>query len=190
MLSSIDMEELQPTPLGDWPSQQSGASEKLREESRARLPETVRLYEYQWVGEWSAGTHESLTMVAYHAPWPGKLRQVRSFRNELQALRESYMLRDGDPAMNKLLEEEAGLFQVLRDAVAPLEKAFGEKSLLYLGVQEGEDDRLLKLTVHLPAGSSEEQAARTLDMFDDDWWLKNCHRAGALVIDYEIEDGV
>jgi hypothetical protein len=189
MLSSGDTEERRPTPVSNWPLQYWSADEKPLEETGEQTPDMCRSYECQWAGgQWAPATYALVAALNALGPW--KPRRIGDFEYELGVLRRSYTIADSDYAMGGLLQEEPGLFQVLRDAVVPLEKAFGEKGLLYLRVQEGDDDRLLKLAVHLPVGFGEEQAARALDMFDDDWWLKNCHRAGALVIDYEIEDGI
>jgi hypothetical protein len=72
----------------------------------------------------------------------------------------------------------------------PLKNAFGESPTFQIRVQFSDDDSLVKVAVQLPADPQGEPE-RALRYFDEQWWLKNCHRSGgALVFDYEIQDAV
>jgi hypothetical protein len=119
--------------------------------------------------------------------------QTRPNRNsaaQLRTLQRHYTILDGNHLIIQLLEEESALFTLLIEAVRPLQIAFGARRLFQVRVQHSDDDSLLRVAVQLPAGfgGDPEQALR---LFDEDWWLDNCHRSGgALVFDYEIQDAV
>jgi hypothetical protein len=119
-----------------------------------------------------------------------QIRSNRDVTGKLRTLRQLYMVLESDRRVIEVLEEQAGLFTLLIEAVGPLRMAFGEKRLLQVRVQYSDDDRLLKVAVQLPAdfGSDPEGALRS---FDRKWWLQNCHRSGGvLVFDYEIQDAI
>jgi hypothetical protein len=118
-------------------------------------------------------------------------RSNRDLLGQLRKLQQYYTILDSDSAAMEHLEEEPALFTLLVEAVRPLKIAFGEKRLLHIRVQHSDDESLLKVAVQIPANFGDEQAEEALRSFDQQWWLKNCGRSGgALVIDYEIQDGI
>src|SRR5262245_6258552 len=113
-------------------------------------------------------------------------RSNRDFPAQVRDLQRHYTILDDDHTIIGLLEEEPALYSLLVDAVAPLQRAFGDRRLVYIRVQSCDEDSLLKVAIRLPAnfGSNPECA---LQAFDEEWWLNNCHRSGgALVFDYEM----
>ena len=112
----------------------------------------------------------------------------RDFTAQLNTLHRYYTILDDDRALIRLLEAEPELYFLLVEAIEPLRQAFGEKTLLYMRIQSGDEDSLLKVAVWLPANFSNDPE-RALRSFDAEWWLNNCHRSGgALVFDYEMQD--
>ena len=113
-------------------------------------------------------------------------RPNRDFTAQLRVLHRHYTILDDSRVITGLLEEEPALYSLLIDAVAPLQRAFGDRRLVYIRVQSCDEDSLLKVVIRLPAnfGGDPECA---LQAFDREWWLNNCHRSGgALVFDYEM----
>jgi hypothetical protein len=117
-------------------------------------------------------------------------RPVRDFTRQLQTLHRYYTIVDDDRTVIELLQEEPELYPLLLDAVDPLRQAFGDKRLIYIRVQKSDEDSILKVAVWLPADFGNDPEC-TLQAFDEDWWLKNCHRSGgALVFDYEMQNAI
>lgn len=117
-------------------------------------------------------------------------RPTRDAVAQLRSLQQYYTVLNGNHVIIKLLEEESALYALLVEAVSPLKNAFGEGRIVQIRVQTSDDDSLLKVAVQLPA-NFENDPECALRSFDRDWWLSNCHRSGgALVFDYEIQDGV
>lgn len=117
-------------------------------------------------------------------------RPNRDYAQQLRSLQQNYTILDSNRLIIELLEKEPALFTLLREAVTPLQNAFGERRIVQVRVQFSDDDSVLKVAVQLPAdfGGDPERA---LGSFDGEWWLDNCHRSGgALVFDYEIQDAV
>ena len=108
------------------------------------------------------------------------------FTAQVRDLQRHYTILDDDGAISQLLATEPALYSLLIEAVEPLRHAFGDKRLIYARIQSSDQDSLLKVVVRLPAnfGGDPECA---LQIFDEEWWLNNCHRSdGALVFDYEM----
>ena len=115
---------------------------------------------------------------------------VRDFTPQLQTLHQYYTIMDDDRTIIELLQEEPELYPLLLEAVEPLQKAFGNKRLVYIRVQTSDEDSILKVAIWLPASFGDDPE-RALQAFDEDWWLKNCHRSGsALVFDYEMQNAI
>jgi len=101
-------------------------------------------------------------------------------------LQQHYTILDTNSTI-ELLEQEPALYELLAEAVGPLQNAFGEGRTVQLRLQSSGDESLLKVAVQLPADFAGDPE-RALRSFDDEWWLDNCHRSGgALVFDYEIQ---
>ena len=114
----------------------------------------------------------------------------RDFTAQLNTLHRYYTILDDDHALIRLLEAEPDLYFLLIEAVEPLRQAFGEKALLYMRIQSGDEDSLLKVAVWLSANFSNDPE-RAIQAFDEEWWLHNCHRSsGGLVFDYEMQNAV
>ena len=97
---------------------------------------------------------------------------------------------DDDRTVTEFVQEEPELYWLLLEAVDPLRQAFGEKRLIYIRVQTSDEDSILKVAVRLPANFGDDPE-RVLQAFDEEWWLKNCHRSGgALVFDYEMQKAI
>jgi hypothetical protein len=121
----------------------------------------------------------------YDHPQPKK-----DFAAQLRILHQQYTILSDDRTMIELLEAEPALYSLLIEAVEPLRQAFGDKRLIYIRVLSSDEDSILKVTVRLLAnfGDNPEDA---LQAFDEEWWLKNCHRSGGtLVFDYEMPDAI
>jgi hypothetical protein len=117
-------------------------------------------------------------------------RPASDFTPQLQTLHRYYTVVDDDRTIIQLLEEEPQLYLLLLDAVEPLQQAFGDKRLIYIRVQTSDEDSILKVAVWLPADFRGDPE-RALQAFDENWWLKNCHRAGGtLVFDYETQNAI
>jgi hypothetical protein len=118
------------------------------------------------------------------------VRPTRDSVAQLRSLQQHYTVLNSNRVIIKLLEEESALYTLLVEAVGPLKTAFGEGRIVQVRVQFSDDDSLLKVAVQLPV-DFEKDSERALRSFDEEWWLNNCHRSGgALVFDYEIQDGV
>ena len=119
-----------------------------------------------------------------------QLRSNRDFAVQLRSLQQHYTILDDDRTLIELLEAEPALYELLIDAVKPLQYAFGDKRIVHVRVLSSDEDSLLKVAVQLPAdfGADPERA---LQSFDEEWWLHNCHRSGgALVFDYEMQNAI
>ncbi len=114
---------------------------------------------------------------------------VGSDEEQLCSLKRHYTFLDDDGAMIELLRVEPTLFNLLLEAVTPINRVFGEIRTLTTRIQGYEDDTLLRIVALLPAhpNNNPEVALRA---FDQDWWLNNCHRSGMLVFDYETQDAI
>ena len=77
------------------------------------------------------------------------------------------------------------LISLFEEARPHLRHAFPNLRGLTVREQWGSDESpLVKVTVSLPPDFANPEAA--LRMFDEEWWLENCHRShGNLVFDYE-----
>ena len=112
----------------------------------------------------------------------------RDLAGQLRNLQQHYLLIDSARDVIQLLDEYASLYLLLLEAVRPLKAAFGDR-LFHIRVQRSDYDSLLKVAIQLPADFALPETA--LKAFDNDWWINSCHRSsGALVFDYEIQDGV
>jgi hypothetical protein len=141
----------------------------------------TEMYKDQQIMVLSRGEHFANTDNFYEQQRPS-----RDFAAQLCALHQHYTILDDDRVVTGLLEEEPALYSLLIGAVAPLQRAFGDRRLVYIRVQSCDEDSLLKVVVRLPAnfGGDPECA---LQAFDEEWWLNNCHRSGGtLVFDYEM----
>ena len=117
-------------------------------------------------------------------------RPTRDFTPQLQTLHQYYTIMDDDRTVTEFVQEEPELYWLLLEAVDPLRQAFGEKRLIYIRVQTSDEDSILKVAVRLPANFGDDPE-RVLQAFDEEWWLKNCHRSGgALVFDYEMQKAI
>jgi hypothetical protein len=117
-------------------------------------------------------------------------RPNRDLAAQLRTLQQHYTILDGDKLIIELLEGEPTLFNLLVEAVQPLQTAFGATRLFQIRAQHSDDDALLRVAVRVPADYRDDPE-RVLRSFDRDWWLDNCQRSGgALVFDYEIQDAV
>jgi hypothetical protein len=128
-----------------------------------------------------SGRAERSLLAFYKQPRPH-----RDFAAQLRYLQRHYTFLDSDSAISELFETEPALYSLLIEAVEPLQRAFGDKTLVYARIQSADEDRILKVAVRLPAnfGDNPEDA---LQNFDNKWWLYNCHRSGgALIFDYEM----
>ena len=97
-------------------------------------------------------------------------------------------MKDDDRTVSELLATAPALYALLIDAVEPLRHAFGDKRLIHVRVLSSDEGSFLKVAVQVPA-DFEEDPERALQSFDEEWWLKHCHRSdGALVFDYEMQD--
>jgi hypothetical protein len=117
-------------------------------------------------------------------------RPNRDFTAQVRDLQRHYTILDDDDTMTGLLAEEPALYSLLIDAIVPLQRAFGDRRLVYIRIQSCDEDSLLKVAIRLPAnfGGDPECA---LQAFDEEWWLNNCHRSGGtLVFDYEMQDAI
>lgn len=115
-----------------------------------------------------------------------QIRPNQNFALQLRSLQQHYMILNDDRLIRQLLEEEPSLYALLIEAVNPLHLAFGENRIIHLRIQSSDDDIMVKVAVQLPA-DCRDHAEDSLRLFDNEWWLNNCHRSnGALVLDYEI----
>ena len=93
-----------------------------------------------------------------------------------------------DPAIDAFLKRYPFLLPVLKEALDPLRKTFGETATLSVAVEtdpEVEDWEYLVVAVRttLPA----EEAQTQLDAFDASWWLEHLPRAqGKLLFTLEF----
>ena len=119
----------------------------------------------------------------------GQTILIRGYKEKLLSLQHHYTFLDEDGAMIELLRAEPTLFNLLLEAVEPINRAFGEIRILTTRIQAYEDDTLLKIVALLPAHPKSNPEDALLG-FDQDWWLNNCHRSRMLVFDYEIQDAL
>ncbi len=114
---------------------------------------------------------------------------TRELARQIRSLQQHYTIVDRNDLIIEILGEQPALYAILIEAVAPLQRAFGDRRIIQLRAKFSEDDSLLKVAVQLPADLRDPE--RALHTFDENWWLENCHRSGgALVFDYEIQDAV
>ena len=132
-----------------------------------------------------ASSDDRLLSDVYEHPQPRK-----DFSAQLRALHQHYTILDDDRTFIELLATEPALYSLLIEAVEPLRHAFGDKRLIYIRIQSSDEDSILKVTVRLPANFGDNPEG-SLQAFDEDWWLNNCHRSsGALVFDYEMQNAI
>ena len=102
-------------------------------------------------------------------------------------IRQSYAVVGETGVLKAALEQLPTLYPLLREAVGPLQNAFGSGKLLQLEPLESDDGVVLRVIVKLPSGTN--APAEMMRQFKKDWWLKNCSRSGAsLVFDYETDN--
>jgi hypothetical protein len=142
--------------------------------------------EVQRVGDVARRPMSFYQNIAY-APYAQTLPR-RDLAGQLRNLQRHYLIVDSDREVNQVLDEYASLYPLLLEAVRPLKAAFGDR-LFHIRVQQSDYDTLLKVAIQLNADFARPETA--LNAFDSSWWINNCHRSsGALVFDYEIQDGI
>ena len=110
---------------------------------------------------------------------------------KLGRLKNHFEIMDGEDEILKILASDDDFFSVLVESVEPLQNAFGKDRVLQIRVQIHDDgDVMVKVAPQLPIAFA-DHAEPALDSFDEQWWLKNCHRSnGSLVFDYEFQDAI
>ena len=109
-------------------------------------------------------------------------------RDQLRKLQEDYVFLSDEPSFTEVLTKLPEVYRLLRNAVEPLRRAFGEKNLFQLESLASDDDTVLRVIVTLPSDTT--GPAELMRRFKRSWWLKHCARSEAsLVFDYEIADG-
>ena len=114
---------------------------------------------------------------------------ITDHSQDLSLLEQQFKIVDHERLISKFLEDDPSLCELLREAWSPLEKAFGVGKVVHLRTLTSDDENLLKVAVQLPKDF--ENPEGSLDAFDSDWWLRNCHRSvTALVFDYDFQDAL
>ncbi|WP_287129964.1 hypothetical protein [Candidatus Cyanaurora vandensis] len=115
---------------------------------------------------------------------------ARNWISELDSLQQHYLILDSDHTIIKILQEEPNLYELLMEAVKPLEDVFGTSRIIQIRVQLADEDYMLRVAVQLPS-NFEGEPEHKLNSFHEAWWLDNCHRSGGtLVFDYELRDAI
>lgn len=154
--------------------------------AHASFRQTAVWDEAQFLGDVARRPTDSYQGIAY-ARYE-QMQQRGHWSRELRNVQQHYLIVDSDREVTELLHAYPRLYLLLLEAVRPLQSAFGDR-LFQIRVQHSDYDSLLKVAVQLPADFAQPEVA--LKAFDNDWWINNCQRSsGALVFDYEIQDGV
>ena len=93
---------------------------------------------------------------------------------DIWELRASYVFPAGD-SVDLFLSTHRALPAVLRDAVAPLKKAFGADSIFRLELSTDEDESNILFGIAVWHGYV-RAATQALDRFEEDWWLDHMTR--------------
>ena len=68
----------------------------------------------------------------------------------LSVLEQQFTIVDHERMISKFLEDDPSLYELLREAWTPLEKAFGVGKVVHLRTLTSDDENLLKVAVQLP----------------------------------------
>lgn len=106
----------------------------------------------------------------------------------LKNLQKHYAFISSVDTVRDVLSKVPTLYSLLKEAVQPLRRVFGEKKFLHLETLETDEDTTLRVVVKLPSDTT--NPAELMRKFKHDWWLANCARSQAsLVFDYGIGNG-
>ncbi len=109
--------------------------------------------------------------------------------DHIHSLEQHYALIGPPDVIAYALDEVPALYSLLEEALAPLNRAFGEDKTLLLQGLQSEEDTVLRVIALLPAGTPKPE--EMMRQFDRDWWYANCARSDAsLAFDYGTADAV